>query len=148
MTYPSKHISIAIHRPLSAVYAFASNPENLPQWAAGLSQGIRKAGNVWLASSPMGEVTVEFTPPNTLGVLDHDVTLPSGQRVHNPLRVLRNNDGCEVVFTLYQLPGMSKQDYERDVKMIGKDLQTLKSILEQSIELDPIDDSEIRREIK
>ena len=34
------------------------------------------------------------------GVLDHDVTLPSGETVHNPMRVIPDGDGCEVVFTL------------------------------------------------
>jgi len=40
---------------------------------------------------------------NKFGILDHDVTLPSGAKVYNPMRVLPNNDGCELIFTLYQL---------------------------------------------
>lgn len=130
-TCPSKHISIAIERSVQDVYAFVSNPENLPQWAAGLSSDIRKIDNVWKADSPMGEVTVKFTPSNTLGVLDHDVTLPSGERVHNPLRVLPNNNGSEVVFTLFRLPSMSEQDFTRDAAMVSKDLRTLKALLEK-----------------
>ncbi len=130
MTFSSKHISIAINRPVEDVYAFASDPENLPQWAAGLSTGTRKSGKVWIASSPMGEVTVEFTPANSFGVLDHDVTLPSGQRVHNPLRIIKNGDGSEVVFTLYRLPSMSERDFIRDAAMVEKDLRTLKALLE------------------
>lgn len=131
MTFSSKHISTAINRSFQDVYAFASKPENLPQWAAGLSTGIRKSGDAWKADSPMGEVTVEFTPPNSFGVLDHDVTLPSGQRVHNPMRVLKNNDGCEIVFTLYRLSSMSEQEFNRDAGMVEKDLRTLKALLEK-----------------
>jgi hypothetical protein len=131
MTFPSKHISIAIDRAPKDVSAFASNPENLPKWAAGLSSGIRKSGNTWIADSPMGEVTVELTGPNTFGVLDHDVILPSGQRVHVPMRVLVNDDGSEVVLTLYRLPGMSDQDFERDANMVERDLRTLKMLLEK-----------------
>jgi len=33
----------------------------------------------------MGRVTFTLTPRNTFGVLDHDVTLPSGETVYNPL---------------------------------------------------------------
>jgi uncharacterized membrane protein len=37
MTFMAKHISVSINRPAGQVYEFASNPENLPKWAAGLS---------------------------------------------------------------------------------------------------------------
>ncbi len=31
-----RHISVSISRPLTEVYAFASNPNNLSRWATGL----------------------------------------------------------------------------------------------------------------
>jgi hypothetical protein len=67
---------------------------------------------------------------NPYGVLDHDVTLPSGETVHNPLRVLRNDRGSEVVFTLYRRPGVSDADFERDAESVRRDLETLKRLLE------------------
>lgn len=142
MTFASKFISIAIGRSTADVYAFASNPENLPKWAAGLSSGITKTGDVWVADSPFGKVKVEFTAPNPFGVLDHDVILPSGQRVHNPMRVQQNGDGSEVVFTLYRLPNMSEQDFERDMKMVEKDLRTLKQLLDGGFEEAQVGESE------
>jgi hypothetical protein len=42
MTFPAKHISVSIQRPIEAVCAFASHPVNLPKWAAGLSGSIKK----------------------------------------------------------------------------------------------------------
>ena len=48
----------------------------------------------------MGRVGFAFTERNELGVLDHDVTLPSGETIHNPMRVIRDGDRSEVVFTL------------------------------------------------
>lgn len=36
MTLKSLHISVSINCPVDKVYEFASNPENLPKWAAGL----------------------------------------------------------------------------------------------------------------
>lgn len=132
MTYPAKQISITIKRSSQDVYEFASQPENLPKWAAGLARStVKKSGNSWIADSPMGLVTVKFTETNRLGVMDHDVTLPSGEVVHNPLRVLKNGDGCEVVFTLFQLPRMSEEGFKRDAGIVEKDLQKLKSLLEQ-----------------
>jgi len=55
----------------------------------------------------MGRVKVKFAAHNQFGVLDHDVTLPSGVKVYNPMCVFPNNDGSELVFTLYRRPEMS-----------------------------------------
>lgn len=131
MTFPARHISISINRSPNEVYEFASNPNNLPQWAEGLSRSsMKQSGDEWIADSPMGIVRVKFADANRFGVIDHDVTLPSGEVVHNPLRVLKNGNGSEVVFTLYRLPQMSDADFERDAQMVEKDLLKLKSLLE------------------
>jgi len=58
MTFFSRHISVSVNRTAKEVYAFASDPENLPQWAAGLSGSIKKEGENWVADSPMGKVKV------------------------------------------------------------------------------------------
>lgn len=128
----SKQISISINRSPMDIYNFASNPENLPKWAAGLSGStIRKSGDFWICESPMGQVKVKFALKNSFGVMDHDVTLPSGEINHNPFRVHSNGDGGEVVFTLYKLPRMSAKEFEQDENLIKKDLETLKSLLER-----------------
>jgi hypothetical protein len=61
---------------------------------------------------------------------DHDVTLPSGETVHNPMRVVADGRGCEVVFTLRRRPGMSDEDFVRDADAVSADLTTLKGVLE------------------
>lgn len=126
----SRHVSVRIDRPADEVYAFASDPANLPAWALGLSGSITRSGDEWVAESPMGRVTVAFTPRNDLGVLDHDVTLPSGETVHNPVRVLRDGDGSEVVFTLRRRPDMTAADFERDAATVAADLARLRDLLE------------------
>lgn len=132
MTWPARHISQPIEVAPDAVAAFAGDPRNLPRWAAGLAGGIRNQGGRWFADSPMGEVEVAFTGPIEVGVLDHDVTLPDGTVVHNPLRVLRNGEGSEVVFTLFRMPGAADEEFERDAALIAADLQRLRAILEES----------------
>ncbi|OYN93424.1 polyketide cyclase [Enemella evansiae] len=130
MVFPARHLSISISRPPAEVIAFAGDPQNLPQWAAGLSAGIRQVGDTWVTDSPMGTVEVAFTGPIEAGILDHDVRLPEGTVVHNPLRVLANDDGSEVVFTLYRLPGVPDGDFERDAELVRADLERLRAILE------------------
>jgi hypothetical protein len=131
MGWRSQHISISIERSKSEVYDFAADPLNLPRWAAGLAgSNVERDGHQWFTESPMGRVTFTFAPRNDFGVLDHDVTLPSGQIVHNPLRVISDGDECEVVFTLRQRPEMTDEDFERDAEAVAKDLATLKSVVE------------------
>ena len=131
MTLSSRHISLSINRPASEVYAFASKPENMPKWASGLSGSIKKEADHWIAESPMGRVKITVAEPNKFGIIDHDVTIASGEVFHNPLRVIDNGQGAEVVFTLFRHPKVSDQDYERDAATVLKDLGTLKSLLEK-----------------
>jgi hypothetical protein len=63
-------------------------------------------------------------------VLDHDVTVPSGETFHNPLRVLANGDGSEVVFTVYRWTGTTDEAHQADAAAVAADLATLKSLLE------------------
>ena len=132
MTFKSQHISVSINRPADQVYEFASNPANLPQWAAGLSGSIENVKGDWIAESPMGRVKVEFAEKNKFGTLDHDVTLPSGEKIYNPMRVFPNDDGSEVIFTLYQRSDLSDQMFAEDAEAVAKDLEKLKSLLENS----------------
>ncbi|RYZ80251.1 MAG: SRPBCC family protein, partial [Proteobacteria bacterium] len=99
MVQESRHISQFIHCDPKTAYDYAVNPLNLSRWASGLSSTPPAAlGNgEWSADSPMGSIRFKFVPQNELGVLDHVVTLPDGTQVYNPLRIIRNGDGCEVI---------------------------------------------------
>jgi hypothetical protein len=84
----------------------------------------------WFVDTASGRVGFAFVERNTFGVLDHDVTLPSGEVIYNPMRVMRDGDGCEVVFTLRRLPDMTDEDFERDAGLVQADLTRLKHLLE------------------
>ncbi|MGI8760164.1 MAG: SRPBCC family protein [Jatrophihabitantaceae bacterium] len=131
MASDSRHISTRIDRPADEVYDYALDPANLPTWAPGLGSSVELLNGQWIAESPMGRVTVSFVPRNEYGVLDHDVTLPSGETVHNPMRVIADGAACEVVFTQRRQPGMSEADFARDAAAVSADLDTLKRLLER-----------------
>ena len=129
--HESRHVSTAIAAPADAVDAFVRDPRNLVRWAAGLARSdVTQVDGVWVVSSPMGEVTIVFAPPNDLGVLDHRVTLPSGESVDNPLRVIANGEGCDVVFTVRRRDGMSGSDLDADAAAVAADLETLRALCE------------------
>jgi hypothetical protein len=91
-----RYLSVSIDLEPEAVYAFTSNPENLPQWAAGLGQGVKRAGEHWEVITEQGTVGLRFTPHNQYGVLDHTVVLADGSEVYVPMRLMPNGQGSEV----------------------------------------------------
>jgi hypothetical protein len=126
----SRTLSVSIAASPQAVYAFVADPLNMPKWAAGLGRSISKIDGRWVVESDMGPLMVEFAPRNSLGVLDHTVTLPSADKVYIPIRVIANGDGAELLFTLFQTPGMSDEQFEKDARLVQKDLATLKVMIE------------------
>ena len=127
----SRHVSCVITTSPRRVYDFASDPDNLPRWAAGLAtSSIVHNDDSLLVESPMGTVIVRFVPRNEYGVTDHDVVLPSGTTVTNPMRVLAHPEGSEVVFTVRQIE-LSDEEFDRDCAMVERDLDELKRLMEQ-----------------
>jgi uncharacterized protein YndB with AHSA1/START domain len=127
-----QHLSVYIARRPDEVYEFASDPRNLPRWAAGLARSeVRQEGEEWLMDSPLGKVRVRFAERNAFGVMDHDVKLESGVTVHNPMRVVPHGEGSELVFTVIRQPGTTDEQFTADTAAVQKDLKTLKGLLER-----------------
>jgi hypothetical protein len=124
-------VSVGIAATPKVVYGYASDPANLPAWAPGMVKSIEKVRASWVAQTPLGEVTFRFVAANELGVLDHDVETPTGT-FHNPMRVVPNGDGSEVLFTLIQLPGVSDEQFQQDMDTIRADLNKLRTLLERT----------------
>lgn len=105
----SIHISEHINRNSVEVYRFASNLDNLTSWAQGITPDMQ----------------IRFAKNNYYGVLDHWVTV-DGETFYNPMRVIEDGAGSEVVFTLRGTPEIDPADEAA----IRADLATLKRILE------------------
>ena len=132
MRTESRHLSVYVDRPVAEIYAFASDPANLPQWAPGLGNSMVQIDGNWFVETPEGRVRVTFAPKNEYGVLDHEVLTPSGETVYLPLRAIADGSGCEVVFTLRRRPGMTDAEFERDTALVSGDLALLKKVLEST----------------
>ena len=130
MTFPAKNISISMNSPKDTVYRFASNPENFSKWLAFVKSVSKISENVWNAETTLGTIEIELTSKNQFGIIDHVVKLPDGNTVTNPLRVIENNIGSEVIFTLFKLPGKTDAAFEEDATLVEADLKKLKELLE------------------
>jgi Polyketide cyclase / dehydrase and lipid transport len=130
MPSESRQISESIDRCAADVYEYASDPTNLPHWAPGLCSSAENIDGRWFVETPAGRVGFAFVERNEYGVLDHEVTLPSGEVIYNPMRVIPDGNSCEVVFSLRRLPGMSVEEFARDAGLVQADLTRLKHVLE------------------
>ena len=129
----SRTLSASIDCPPGRVYEFVANPENLPRWATAFCRSVRRSEAGWIVETPDGPVGIRFVAPNELGVLDHYVSLAPGVEILNPMRVVPNGAGSELIFTLFQLPGTSEERLAEDVKLVERDLRTLRHVLEGSL---------------
>ncbi|MBE0502928.1 MAG: SRPBCC family protein [Desulfuromonadales bacterium] len=128
----SQTISVFITVPATHVYAFAANPAHLPLWVPSFFKSVESIDGEWVAQSPEGRVVVAFVSPNDFGVLDHTVTLSSGQKLTNYMRVIPNEEGSEILFTFFQREGMTDQQFQEDAALVLGDFQTLRRVLENA----------------
>ncbi|MGK5682020.1 SRPBCC family protein [Actinoplanes sp. URMC 104] len=132
MTTDTAHLAERIDRAVNDVYAYVSDPANLATWAPGLGSTVEQVEGVWyVRSEGLGRARVDFAPRNGFGVLDHVVTLESGETFLNPLRVVPYGEGSEIVFSVRRQPGVSDEEFARDTGAVAADLARLKEILER-----------------
>jgi len=130
-TVESRTITVRIDRPLASVLNFLADPANWNQWAFGLGKNIRRSKDGWIADSDGGIARIRFTPRNNFGVVDHTVIRSSGQRVYVPMRLIVNESGCELQFTLFREPRMSDTQLDSDAGFVQRDLDRLKRLMEK-----------------
>ncbi len=123
-------VQVAIDAPAERVYAVASDPQNLPLWAPNFARAVRRDDAGWTVEMAEGAAELRFAAPNPHGVLDHWVTLASGQAFYNPMRVVPNGAGSLLAFTLFRQPGWTDARLEADAALVLGDLVRLKRLVE------------------
>jgi len=129
-TLPARHITVSINRPFDEVNDFLAVPANFEQWAAGLGNGFHQVNGEWIFGNPDAPTKIRFTPKNEFGVADHTVMLQPDAEIYVPMRVVANEEGSEVIFTLFRRPEMTDQQLEDDSAAVRRDLEKLKAVLE------------------
>jgi hypothetical protein len=132
MIQPSKTLSLSIDAPLKKAYDYISDAANLPAWAPGFFLSVERVEGKWVAKTTVGPVGIRFADRNPFGILDHYVTVESGPETANPMRLIPNGTGCELLFTLFRTPEMSEPQFAEDAATVLKDLTNLKAILESA----------------
>jgi hypothetical protein len=127
----SRTMNTSINSNPQIVYDFVSNLENLPRWASNTFPSIKEVNGEWVVDTSQGQNKVMLAERNNFGILDHYVKLTSGVEVYVPMRVVKNGDGSEIMLTVFQTPEMTDERYAEDIKTVEKDLNHLKTIIEE-----------------
>jgi hypothetical protein len=130
-TLEAQHISISINRPFDDVNDFLSLPTNFEKWAAGLGKGFQQVNGEWVFEAGDSIAKIRFTAKNEFGVADHYVYPQPGIEIYVPMRVVPNENGSEVIFTLFRRPEMTDQQLVDDSAAVRRDLEKLKAVLEK-----------------
>jgi hypothetical protein len=123
-------VHISILAPRQQVIAFLSDMNNWKTWAPWVRSVSRSSARDWMLDTEAGPMKVRFVDQNSLGVLDHEVTLPSGIGSLNSMRVLANGSGSELIMVVFQSPEVSSDQFERDIEAVRDDLARIKKVAE------------------
>lgn len=128
----ARTLSVFIGRKWQDVYAAVWRPHDFARWASGLSRSRleEEAEGWWKTEGAEGPIRIRFTAHNPFGVMDHFVDVGNGVKVYVPMRVVANEEGAEVLFTLFRQPGMSDEKFAADAEWVKRDLLALKQLLE------------------
>jgi hypothetical protein len=127
---PVEVVHVSILAPPRDVIAFLVDVHNWTTWAPWIRSVSRSSAGDWTLDTDAGPMKVHFVEQNAFGVLDHEVTLASGVRALNSMRVLANGSGSELVMVLFQAPEASTEQFERDVQAVRDDLARIKTVAE------------------
>ena len=119
-------VHISILSPPSAVIGFLRDVYNWKTWAPWIEAVERSSERDWVLDTEAGTMKLHFVEPNSFGVLDHVVALASGVRAFNPMRVVPNGRGSELLMVVFHRPDASDEEFERDVVAVRADLARLK----------------------
>jgi len=118
------HISIV--SPPTAVIGFLRDVYNWKSWAPWIRTIERSSERDWVLDTEIGTMKLHFVEPNPFGVLDHVVALASGVRAFNPMRVVPNGRGSELIMVVFHRPQATSEEFERDVAAVRADFARLK----------------------
>ena len=122
--------TVTIQANPNVVFDFVANIENLPKWAVVFCQRLRREGSRWIVTTPGGEFAIRYATDPKAGIIDMYVSPAPGVEGAAYSRVIPNGEGAEYVFTFFQTPDISDDDFPRQGAALKKELGVLKGVLD------------------
>jgi len=128
--YRSEVVHVSILASPRQVFDFLADVNNWKTWAPWVRAVAKSSARDWTLGTDGGTMQLRFVEPNSLGVLDHTVTLASGVSIYNAMRVSGNGAGSELMMVVLQTPPATSEQFEQDVHAVRDDFARIKSVLE------------------
>lgn len=122
--------SITIQRSPDQVFAFVSNPANLPLWSKSFCLSVYQENGQWMLETPEGPVKIRIAVHRQLRIADQFLSPAPGVEIMIPMRVVPNGNASELIMTLFQPEHLSEEDYANEVALIEQEMNLLKQLLE------------------
>ena len=127
--------SSSVHQVVDAsyttVFGYLADIENFPDWAAPFCLAWRVREERHFVTSPAGELAFELVSCRETGSVDVRFGPTHDRLVNFPLRVVALGPGRSlVVFTGWQLPGVSDEEFAGQVDGMRQELGLLKEAVE------------------
>lgn len=120
--------TISINADYNKAFDYISNPINQKEWAINFIKDIKETDKGFMAKTPFGETPLAFHTDKQTGVID--IVLGEGEPIRT--RLIKNQQGCEYLFTLFQPQEMPDIAWDNEgVPGLIEELETLKIILEK-----------------
>lgn len=119
--------TISINKDYSEAFDYISEPLNQKEWAINFIKDIRETNEGLVALTPFGESKLKFNSDKNTGLID----IVMGDAEPIPTRLIKNQNGCEYIFTLFQPNEMPDEVWSNaGINGLKEELETLRNILE------------------
>jgi len=123
-------VHVSILAPPRRVVDFLADVNNWKTWAPWVRAVDKSSARDWTLDTDAGAMKLRFVEPNSLGVLDHTVTLASGVSIYNSMRVSANSTGSELLMIVLHTPPASNEQFAQDVQAVRDDFARIKKVIE------------------
>jgi hypothetical protein len=125
--------TLALRAPKTRVFDFLSKIENLPKWATMFCKELKVLdGGRYKVVTPQGEIFFRIDADRASGVIDMYGGPNEGQMAYWPARVVeRPGAGSLFIFTAFQYPGISDQDFAMQCEGLKQEFPHIAAHTEQ-----------------
>ena len=125
----SRTASVVVPAVKDRVFSYLSDTDNLPEWATEFAKELKSVDGKQKVVTPMGELFISIRADKDSGVIDIFAGPSEDQMGVFPSRVVELPGGYSAyLFTLFQSPGMSDDDFEGQYGSLIKEFDNIKKI--------------------
>jgi hypothetical protein len=137
-TNETSTVTVTIDAPYEQVARELADAAHHPDWANEFFAGPARPAerDEYIAPVPMmgGDVHFRIDADTERGIFDHYLA-PVGQDYGDPLpvRLIRNGDGADVLWTLSRPPGLPDEQWRIGLASMQRELHNLKARVESAV---------------